>query len=453
MKKGEELTLLVEDMDFPNRAYAMVEGQKVYIKNGFPGQEVRCRISKKRSKKIEARILEVEKRAKVEIPSPCPHFEECGGCSYQNIPYEEQLRMKEHVIQKLFQKHSLPMGEYEGILGSPKKTAYRNKMEFSFGDREKDGPLCLGMHRRESMYDIVNADFCQIVDEDFQKILTVTREYFGKKNKSYFHRNSHQGYLRHLVIRKAEATGEVMVNLVTTTEEKEDLTPYVNLLKEQTLQGVLASVVHTENDSLSDAVKPDMVHLLYGKWEIQEELLGLRFNISPFSFFQTNSKGAEVLYQKVQEYVGELGGKRVFDLYSGTGTIAQLMAPVAKEVIAIEIVEEAVEKAKENATLNGIENCNFIAGDVLAKVEELGVRPEVIVLDPPRAGIHPKAIQKIISYQPEVFVYVSCKASSLVEDLPHFLEAGYEVKKSCLVDMFVGTPHVETVVKLQRQNP
>ena len=218
------------------------------------------------------------------------------------------------------------------------------------------------------------------------------------------------------------------------------------------LEGKIVGILHTSNDSLSDAVIPEKVLVLYGQDYIYEEILGLKFKISPFSFFQTNSKGAEVLYETARSYVGETKDKVIFDLYSGTGTIAQMLAPVAKKVIGVEIIEEAVEAAKENAALNGLSNCEFIAGDVLKVLDEIEEKPDIIVLDPPRDGCNPKALDKIIAYGVEEMVYISCKPTSLVRDLEVLKHRGYEVKRACAVDQFVGTLHVECVTLLQRKN-
>ena len=205
------------------------------------------------------------------------------------------------------------------------------------------------------------------------------------------------------------------------------------------------------NDGLSDVVKADSTEILYGKDYFYEEILGLRFKISPFSFFQTNSAGAEVLYEKAREYIGEIDGGIVYDLYSGTGTIAQMLSPVAKKVIGVEIIEEAVEAAKENAQLNGLHNCEFIAGDVLKVIDSIEEKPDYIVLDPPRDGINPKALEKIIRYNVPQMVYISCKPTSLARDLEVLQARGYEVKKICCVDMFPSTFHVETVCLLSRK--
>ena len=346
---------------------------------------------------------------------------------------------------------------FESIKRSPKEYEYRNKMEFSFGDEVKDGPLSLGMHKRGSFYDVVKVDNCQIVDEDYRKILFATLTYFDNLKASFYHRLRHEGYLRHLLVRKASKTGEILIALVTTTQEEYDLQAFVDMLLNLELTGKIVGILHTKNDSLADIVQSDETVTLYGQDYFYEELLGLKFKISEFSFFQTNSFGAEVLYQTARDYIGDLSegsepDKIVYDLYSGTGTIAQLMAPVSKKVIGVEIVEEAVLAARENAGLNGLDNCEFIAGDVLKVLDEIEEKPDFIILDPPRDGIHPKAIHKIIDYGVDRMIYISCKPTSLVRDLEVFLERGYVVEKATCVDQFPWTANVETVCLLSKKN-
>ena len=326
-------------------------------------------------------------------------------------------------------------------------------MEFSFGDEYKDGPLSLGLHKKGSTYDVLTACDCKIVHEDFTKILTCVLAYFKERNASYYHKISHEGYLRHLLVRRAENTGEILVNLVTTSQEEWDLMPLVQEVLGLPLEGKVVGFLHIINDSLADIVKSDETKVLYGQDYFYEELLGLKFKITPFSFFQTNSLGAEVLYSTAREFVGETKDRTIFDLYSGTGTIAQILAPVAKEVIGVEIVEEAVTAAKENAEANGLTNCSFLAGDVLKVIDEIEEKPDFIVLDPPREGIHPKALPKIVDlYRCEKMLYISCKPTSLARDLVEFAKYGYRVEKVCCVDMFPGTVHCETVCLLSKLN-
>mgnify|MGYP004542177089 FL=1 len=465
MKKGFRGTGTVERVDFPNKGIAVTDdGDRVIVKNTIPGQKVEFVVNKVKHQRAEGRLMEVLEKSPLETEEPCPHFGMCGGCTYQTVPYEKQLDMKLTQVKKLI---SDAIGtekeagyEFIGIHGSPKKSEYRNKMEFSFGDEYKDGPLALGMHKRGSFYDLVTVSDCQIVDEDFRTILKATLDYFSKNNIPYFHRASHKGYLRHLLVRKATKTGEIIVDLVTTTQtegfdEEELLAGFRYALLTRHYDGRFKGVLHTKNDSVADVVKNEGTEVLYGDSYFYEELLGLKFKITPFSFFQTNSLGAEVLYETAREFIlgddrDSLNGKTVYDLYSGTGTIAQLMAPVCKEVVGVEIVEEAVCAAKENAALNGLDNCKFIAGDVLKVLDDIEEKPDYIILDPPRDGIHPKAIGKIIDYGVENMVYISCKPTSLARDLQIFMARGYRVEKICCVDMFPNTYHVETVVLLSK---
>ena len=455
MKKGQVYEGVVERVDFPNKGIVKTEEGSCVVKNALPGQKVSFGVNKVRKGKAEGRLLEILEKSPLETESPCPHFGTCGGCTYISLPYEEQLKIKEEQVKKLLDSVLCKQEKgyaFEGIKASPKPYEYRNKMEFSFGDEVKDGPLSLGMHKRGSFYDIVTVSECQIVDEDYRKILTGTLDYFKERNTSFYHRLRHEGYLRHLLVRKAVKTGEILIALVTTTQENLDLTDWVKMLSELKLDGKIVGILHTKNDSVADVVKSDETVILFGQDYFYEELLGLKFKISQFSFFQTNSLGAEVLYNTARDYIGELGDKEkvVFDLYSGTGTIAQLMAPVAKKVIGVEIVEEAVEAAKKNAALNGLSNCEFIAGDVLKVLDDIEEKPDMIILDPPRDGIHPKALPKIIHYGVDRIVYISCKPTSLVRDLEVFLENGYEVEKAVAVDQFPWTANVETVALLKK---
>lgn len=465
MKKGQIVTGIVERVDFPNKGVVRVEEQlengevKIsycVVKNVIPGQKIALMVKKLRKGKAEGNLKEILEPASNQVESPCAHFGQCGGCSYLHLSYEDQAVLKEEQVKKLLdgvlcgQEKAY---EFMPIKHSPVCEGYRNKMEFTFGDSCKDGPLELGLHKRGSFYDILTVSDCQISDGDYRSILTATRDYFAGLGLAHYHRMQHTGYLRHLLVRKAAKTGEILVALVTTTQQKVDLSSYVQLLLDLPLTGKIAGILHTENDSLADVVQSDATHLLYGQDYITEELLGLKFKISQFSFFQTNSLGAEVLYQTAREFIGDLGKgeKIVYDLYSGTGTIAQMIAPVAKKVIGVEIVEEAVEAARENAALNGLTNCEFIAGDVLKVLDEVEEKPDFIILDPPRDGVHPKALKKIIDYGVDRLIYISCKPTSLVHDLEMFLECGYQVDKAVPVDQFPWTANCETICLLSKK--
>lgn len=461
MKKGEIYEGVIEKIDFPNKGLVRVGENTVTVKNGICGSKVRFIIHKKRKNKAEGRILEVLEPSPLEKRKPvCSIFPACGGCMYQTMLYDDQLEMKKSQVRQILDKALTEAGQideegtpdyrFEGIYGSPKEFEYRNKMEFSFGDEYKDGPLTLGLHKKGSTYDILTADDCKIVHEDMTLILRTVLDYFTENPMPYYHKISHVGYLRHLLLRRAEKTGEILVNLVTTSQNVCNLDSLVEKLLALKLTGKIVGILHIVNDSLADVVQSDETRILYGQDYFYETLLDLRFKISPFSFFQTNSLGAEILYSKARSYIGDMKDMTVFDLYSGTGTIAQMLAPIAKEVIGVEIVEEAVEAARENAKMNGLENCSFIAGDVLKMIDEIDRKPDFIVLDPPREGIHPKALPKILNFQVERMVYISCKPTSLARDLAVLIRGGYRVEKVCCVDMFCSTIHVETVVLMSR---
>ena len=469
MKKGELLEGIVTRVDYPGKGVVETPEGICIVKNVLPGQHVRLRVSKKRRGKAEGVLQEVVENL------------------YLNLPFEEELSLKKSQVERLLEDamqeasrlsgvpaEQLDVSEwFEGILASPQEYDYRNKMEYTFGDEYKDGPLALGMHKRGGFYDIVTVDGCRITDPDFSLILRTTLDYFqqtvfpqsdpvfkeGSGRLPFYHRLRHTGYLRHLLVRKAAFTGEILVDLITTTQQQPDLAGFMEsileLERKGLLRGTIAGILHTNNNSLADIVADQGTEILYGKDYFTEELLGLRFKVTPFSFFQTNSHGAEVLYDTARRYLSEgtMTGKDkgiVYDLYSGTGTIAQLMAPAARKVIGVEIVEEAVEAAKVNAERNGLTNCEFIAGDVLKVIDTIGEKPDTIILDPPRDGIHPKALPRILSFGVENILYISCKPTSLARDLPAFIAAGYRPVRGVCVDQFPWTSSVETVVLLSR---
>lgn len=451
MKKGEIVEGKIETVDFPNKGNIEAGMGKILVKNTVPGQRVRVRIQKARKGKWEGRLLEVLEKSPLETrEAACPVFGICGGCNYQTMAYGDQLSMKEEQVRRLLDQAA---GEYnwDGMLESPSEWGYRNKMEFSFGDEEKDGPLMLGFHKRGSFHDIVDASRCVIAHKDYNQVISCARDYFKEQGIPFYRKLSHEGYLRHLLVRRATKTGEMLICLVTSSQQKLDLEPLVERWKDLKLEGSIVGILHIINDGLADVVKSDQISVLYGKDFFYEEILGLTFKISPFSFFQTNSLGAEVLYEKVREYAGETKDKLIFDLYSGTGTISMILAPVAKKVIGVEIVEEAVLAARENAIKNQLNNCEFIAGDVWKVIDDIEEKPDLIVLDPPRDGIHPKALQKIIDYGVKQIIYISCKPTSLARDLAVLIKQGYGVEKACAVDMFPQTANVETCVLLSHK--
>lgn len=459
MKKGSVYQAQVREVRFPNKGVVVSEDTEVIVKDVLEGEVISFQFQKHRKGKGVGRLVEVISRAAEETEEPvCSHFSLCGGCTYQTISHTSECRMKEKQLRSLLKEYVTDEA-WEGVYESPQPLAYRNKMEFTFGDEYKGGPLALGMHKKQSMFDIVSLRDCALIPADMQCIVSLTRQFFSELGLPYLHRFSHEGYLRHLLLRRAQKTGQILIDLVTTSQidiavEEEILAAYtaqlLGLERDSRLHGTIAGILHTVNDSLADVIQNDRTDILYGQDHFDEELLGLRFRITPFSFFQTNSLGAEVLYSIVRDYVGTARQSVIYDLYSGTGTIAQVVAPVADKVVGVEIVEEAVVAARENAERNQLPNCFFHAGDVLRVIDELQEKPDLIILDPPRDGIHPKAIGKIIDFGVDQIVYVSCKPTSLVRDLAIFAEAGYRVTRACAVNMYNRTVHVESVVLMSR---
>lgn len=472
MRKGMEVSGVVERVDFPNRGLVLVQSSetteppfRVRVKGVIEGQQVRILITRanRGKNRFEGRLLAVTEASPIETEQPlCPHFVLCGGCSYQTLPVMAQRELKAAQVCAL-----LPEGAYsfDGIFAGEKAFEYRNKMEFSFGDDRRDGPLTLGLHRRGSFYDVITTEQCCLVAAPVRAALRCVLSLCTERGLRYFHKRTHEGYLRHLLIRRSEATGELLLGLVTTaqwtgegteTQFLEALVARLLELGEVQLEAEpvrFAGILHIQNDGVADVVRADRLTLLYGQDYFTERVLGLSFCVTPFSFFQTNTGGAEVLYERVRAYVGEKKNDLIYDLYSGTGTIAQLLAPVAQRVVGVEIVAEAVEAARQNAALNGLENCTFIAGDVLQVLDTLPEKPDMIVLDPPRDGVHQKALAKIIAYGVERMIYISCKPTSLARDLALLREGGYMLERVCCVDLFVQGLNVETVALLSHKSP
>ena len=450
MKRKDIIEFEVGSMEFGGESSTLIGKRKVKMKGGITGQKVKAIVKKARSEKAEVKLLEVVENSPIETEETCAHFGQCGGCSILSVPYEKQLEIKSEQVLKLFEEQDIRGFEFLGIEGSPDERVYRNKMEYTFGDEVKGGPLTLGMHKKGRHLDIITVDDCRLVDEDFIKVLTSTVEYFGQKELPYYRINSHQGFLRNLVVRKGVNTNQLMVNIVTTTQIDFDMTEYKDMILNLGTKAEVVSILHTINDGLADAVNCDELRVLHGRDYIEEVVLGLRFKISPFSFFQTNTNGAEKLYTIAREFVGDHEGKVLFDLYSGTGTIGQVMASAAKQVYGIELIEEAVVAANQNAKLNGLDNCEFIAGDVAKVVKNLEAKPDLIVVDPPRPGVHKDAIRDISGFGANEIIYISCNPRTLVLDLKGFEAYGYKVEKVKLMDMFPNTPHCETAVKLKK---
>ncbi|MBQ6623014.1 MAG: 23S rRNA (uracil(1939)-C(5))-methyltransferase RlmD [Mogibacterium sp.] len=383
----------------------------------------------------------------------CKSKEHCGGCIYQGVPYEEQLAAKDKSVRRLLDKHDIDESVYLGMEPALTCFGYRNKMEYTFGDLEKGGELELGMHYKGRFMSIITTDECQLVPASFNTVLRSVLEFCRSKGYRPYHRKTHEGLLRNLVVRCGVRTNELLINIVTASADfDEDGFRDMLLELQPELDMEIVGIMRTLNDALADAVIDESHKILYGREYYNEEILGLKFKVNAFAFFQTNIRAVERLYKDVLEVVPDVSGKTVYDLYCGTGTISQLMASKAKDVYGIDIVEDSIEAARYNTELNGISNCHYICGDVKEKLDEIPVKPDVIVVDPPRAGIHDKAVKMLCSYGIEEIVYVSCNPKTLCINLDLFRELGYEIKQIKTYDNFPMTKHVETVVKLSQKH-
>lgn len=380
----------------------------------------------------------------------CPHSEFCGGCIYQGVPYETQLAEKEMQVHTLLETKKAGAEFIDKIEGCPSMYAYRNKMEYTFGDFVKDGETTLGIHRRKNFMSIVTVDECQIVHPDFNVILRAVLDFVNEKEYPFYHKKTHRGKMRNLIIRKGVRTQELLINIVTTSEEGFDEAVFVEMLLALKLENHIVGILRTINDNIADAVNCEELRTLWGRDYYMEKVLGLDFKVSAFSFFQTNVEAVERLYTEALALVDSFEGKSVFDLYCGTGTISQVLALKAKKVLGIELVPEAVEAAKENAKLNGLENCSFIAGDVFEVLKTVEEKPDVIVVDPPRVGIQSKALDKIIAYGVPEIVYISCNPKTMADNLKYAEYYGYKCKYLKPFDNFPMTKHTECICLLKK---
>lgn len=380
----------------------------------------------------------------------CVHYDRCGGCSIQEVPYSEQLENKKNTLLDIFKEKEIEVDNFEGIMASPNIYEYRNNMEFSFGDLKKGGKLQLGMHPRGRMFDVITVDQCLLVDQDFRDILSTIIDYCRANKFKKYHVKLREGFLRNLVIRKGINTGEVVANLVTTSQQDHDFSTLTEKLKALDLKGKLVGFVQTINDDFSDQVSCDKMKIYHGRNYFYDQLLDNKFKIDSLSFFQTNTKGAELLYSEAEKYIGSAKDKIVYDLYCGAGTISQSITADAAKIYGIEIDPDAAERAAENAEINNVQNTEYIAGDVLEEINNIKQQADLLIIDPPRPGINPKALTKIAAADSNEILYISCNPKSLARDLKELEIHNYQLEKFKAVDMFPHTKHLEVITLLKK---
>lgn len=443
MKKGEIFELDIIGFNFKGEGYGEIDGERYFVKGAIPYEKLKVRFVKSKGGRKICKPIEVLCKSKIEIKSSCDKFGDCGGCTYLNLSYDDQIRFKEEALKDIFKEISYE--EFLGVLKSPKKFEYRNKMEFSFGDEFKGGPLELGLHKKGNPFGIVPTYNCKLISEDLRKIMRLTVDYFREIGAEAYKLKTHTGYLRNLILR--EGKDEILLSIVTSSQNDMDFGDFKDRILSLNLQKSIGGIVHIVSDSLSDAINPSKIEIIYGNDFIYEEIFGLKFKVNIFSFFQTNTEGVKILYNEVKNRVGNPEGT-ILDLYSGVGTIGQVLSKNNK-VIGIEIVEDAVKMARENAKLNNLD-CKFICGDVSQVVKDIKDKISFIVVDPPRAGIGSKGVKNICEFGVQNIVYVSCNPQSLCEDLKVFIDNGYKIKNIQGVDMFPNTYHVECVVLMSK---
>lgn len=460
VKKGQDIELTIESLAFGGKGVAKVDGLAIFVERVIPGQKVLARIFKKKKSFAEAYPLEILENAPNEIEAKCPAFGTCGGCRLQNLDYEDQLLEKTRQVSDLIQR----VGGFENFeipmaIPSPQVFNYRNKMEFTFTDNpwrtnpeDKPKPMGLGQHIPGRFDKVINLEHCYLQKDILNDILKFTYEYAEKHQWEPYNTRTHKGWARNLVLRYGEHTNEIMVNLVTRTYDKQRMQDFKTEIMKAFPQ--ITTLINNITTRLSDVAVGEREEILHGPGVIKDSLGGYEFEISANAFFQTNTLQAEQLYEEALKGADLQGGEVVYDLYCGTGTIALFLAQKAKQVYGFELIADSVKNARKNARDQGVKNVEFVLGDLKDVLSETMSKIEpadVIVVDPPRAGLHQNVVNDIIKMAPRRLVYVSCNPSTLARDLKLFCDQEYELLTVKPVDMFPHTTHIESVAQLVKR--
>jgi 23S rRNA (uracil1939-C5)-methyltransferase len=452
-RRGDRLTIDVTDLAFGGEGVARAGGYVVFVPGGVPGDRLDVRLVQVRPRFARAEIQEIERLSPLRTVPPCPYFGRCGGCRLQHLRYEAQLEFKQRQVADCLQRlGGLPAVPLAPIVGAPEAFGYRNKMEFTFA--EAAGQPIVGLHEAERYDAILDVERCLLQSERMNAVLAEVRAFVREHGARVYRQDAEEGLLRFLVLREGHATGETMVNLVTAFPDIPTARALADRLRARCPQ-VTAVVLNVNPKKAAVAVGVEE-HPIAGTERIRERLGDLEFAISANSFFQTNTRQAERLFAIVADYASLTGREIVLDLYAGTGAISLLLARQARAVFGIELVQTAIEDAERNARANGIANCRFLPGEVRHVLPALlgqGIRADVVVADPPRAGFHPRALRSLVALRAPRVVYVSCNPATLARDLQTLRAGGYRVAAVQPVDMFPHTPHIEVVVRLDYAGP
>lgn len=470
LKKGTEIELVVEGITFGGSGLARVDGFVVFIDRTLPGQRVLARVVRKKSSYAQARVVEILQDSPIAVPPRCVHFGACGGCLWQNLPYHEQLKVKRDLVTECLARIGrLSEGLVLPPLPSPQTYHYRNKMEFSFSDRRwlepeelessrpaKPRHFALGLHLKGFYNRVLDIEECHLQNPSSVAILKLVRDFALASGLAPYNTRNHKGFWRFLVVRDSKCSGNMLVELITAPHRNSALvaTQLSSVLRAEIPE--LISLVHGISGKKAQVAIADAQEVLFGPGYLEENLGELRFRISSGAFFQTNSFAAKILLDEVAEVCMLTGSEVVWDLYCGTGAIAIRLAKDAKSVLGLELASEAVSDARVNAGLNGVDNCEFITGDVKLQLNSpspLTGRyggPQVVVADPPRAGMHPAVVKNLVALAPPRIIYVSCNPATLARDLKVLVEK-YRLVRIRPVDLFPHTAHIETVTVLERK--
>lgn len=449
VNKNDEFKLNITGYTSEGGGVGKFDGQAIFVENTAVGDEILCHIIKAKKTYAIGKAVKIIKPSKNRIEPECEAFKSCGGCSFGHIKYEDELKYKAQKVEDAFKRIGGLYPEFKPIISSPETTRYRNKAQYPV--RRENGILNIGFYAKKS-HRVIDGGDCLLQPDDFTKIIEIFRAWINENNITVYNEEIGIGLLRHIYLRKAFATGEIMVCAVingNTLPYSEEL---IEMLKE--IEGFKTLVVNI-NRERTNVVLGNTCTAIYGDGYITDILCDVKIKLSPLSFYQVNRNGAELLYKKAAEYVAPTPDQTVLDLYCGTGTIGLSMAASVKELVGVEIIPEAIEDAKVNAKLNGIENARFICGDASVaakKLKEDGIKPDTVILDPPRKGCAEELLKTVAEINPEKIVYVSCDPATLARDCARLLDLGYLIQEVTPVDMFPRTHHVESVAHLMRKD-
>jgi len=460
VKRGQELIVDIDNVAFGGKGVSKLDDYVIFIPNTLPGDSAKIKITKRKPGFAEARVLEIVTPSELRQEAPCKYFDWCGGCTWQNVSYDQQIKFKgNHVRESLEHIAGIKSVNVLDPLKSENIFAYRNKMEFSFSDRRWLLPselgdmsikksFALGLHVPGTFDKILSIPKCLLQSETANGILKYVSDYCQSKQLEPYGLRSHEGLLRFLVIRQSSYNNEIMVNIVTTSNEGSDLKELADILQNKYPE--IVSIVNTINDKKAQIAFGEKELLLYGRNYIVDKIFDMEFKISANSFFQTNTLQAERLYEIIREFADVDEKDIVWDLYSGTGTISLMLAKLVKIVHGFEIIEKSVDDAKQNAKGFNIKNTFFHAGDLLNNLDQIKEKPDLIIVDPPRSGMHPKVSKFLNSSEVRKIIYVSCNPTTMARDIK-IINENYKLIKVQPVDMFPQTYHIESVSLLEKR--